>query len=163
MQKIWGLGPGSLTLDGHRMPDPRDHRLERPWSIDWHGVPRRTAGPGFNEADYASARIRADEVACATLGETVFAMLQRDGHIDLDSKIHPGVTYRLRPGRRIEVRLVPGTISPWRYPFLCINPHYPLPENEFLAQLYLYLRDQEEAVMGVAAPQPWDQVLGRTF
>jgi hypothetical protein len=46
---------------------------------------------------------------------------------------------------------------------LCINPTYPLPEEEFFAHLYLYVRDREEEVIRVAAPQPWDQRLGRTF
>jgi hypothetical protein len=52
---------------------------------------------------------------------------------------------------------------PWRYPYLCINPTYPLPELEFFAHLYLYVRDYEEEIVRVAAPQPWDQALGRTF
>jgi hypothetical protein len=73
------------------------------------------------------------------------------------------VTYRLRVGQRIEVRCAPGVTSPWRHPYLCINPIYPLPEAEFFAQLYLYVRDFEEEVIRVAAPQPWDQPLGRTF
>jgi hypothetical protein len=46
---------------------------------------------------------------------------------------------------------------------LCINPAYPLPEVEFFAQLYLYVRDREDEVVRVAAAQPWDQDLGRTF
>jgi len=46
---------------------------------------------------------------------------------------------------------------------LCINPAYPLPEEEFFAQLYLYVRDREDVIVRVAAPQPWDQALGRTF
>jgi len=40
---------------------------------------------------------------------------------------------------------------------------YPLPELEFFAQLYLYARDREDTLVRVAAPQPWDQRLGRTF
>jgi hypothetical protein len=52
---------------------------------------------------------------------------------------------------------------PWRHPFLCINPAYPLPEAEFFAHLDLYVRDHEDEVIRVAAPQPWDQELGRTF
>jgi hypothetical protein len=40
---------------------------------------------------------------------------------------------------------------------------YPLPEEEFFAHLYLYVRDREEEIVRVAAPQPWDQALGRTF
>jgi hypothetical protein len=69
----------------------------------------------------------------------------------------------LRVGRRIEVLCAPGARSPWRRDFLCINPTYPLPEEEFFAQLYLYVRDREDITFKVAAPQPWDQALGRTF
>ena len=53
--------------------------------------------------------------------------------------------------------------APWRHPFLCLNPTYPLPEEEFFAHLYLYVRDREDIVVREAAPQPWDQALGRTF
>ena len=89
--------------------------------------------------------------------------MQRDGYLELPSKLFDGITYRLRVGRRIEVRAAPGYRVPWVYPFLCINPTYPLPEVEFFAQLYLYVRDREEEIVRVAAPQPWDQTLGRTF
>ena len=65
--------------------------------------------------------------------------------------------------RRIEVRCAPGVQPPWPQPFLCINPTYPLPEAEFFAHLYLHARDNEDELIRVAAPQPWDQALGRTF
>ncbi len=81
----------------------------------------------------------------------------------MPSTRQPGLTYRLRVRRRIEVRCAPGVHSPWPTPYLCINPTYPLPEEEFFAHLYLYVRDHEELVRRVAAPQPWDQALGRTF
>ena len=99
----------------------------------------------------------------ATLGEALWAQLQRQGYLDVPSTYQPGLTYRLRVGRRIEVRCAPGVRSPWSAPYLCINPTYPLPEEEFFAQLYLYVRDREDIVRRVAAPQPWDQPLGRTF
>ena len=73
------------------------------------------------------------------------------------------MTYRPRGGQGIQVRCDPGGRSPWRYPYLCINPTYPLPEAEFFAHLYVYVRDQEDEIIRVAAPQPWDQALGRTF
>ena len=66
-------------------------------------------------------------------------------------------------GRPIEVRCAPGVDPPWSQPYLCINPTYPLPEAEFFAHLYLYARDNEDELIRVAAPQPWDQRLGRTF
>lgn len=137
--------------------------LERPWLRRWDYLPKRSAGPGFSRADYAEARRRAVEVARATLGDDLWRTLQRQGYLDLPSSLRPGITYRLRVGRRIEVRCATGVRSPWIYPYLCINPAYPLPEEEFFAQLYLYVRDREDVILKVAAPQPWDQALGRTF
>ncbi len=137
--------------------------LERPWRQDWSRVAKRTAGPGFSPADYALAQERAVEVARTTLGEALWALLLRQGYLDVASRGFPGLTYRLRVGRRIEVRCEPGLRSPWPYDYLCINPTYPLPELEFMAQLYLYVRDREDIIIRVAAPQPWDQALGRTF
>ena len=102
-------------------------------------------------------------MACTTLGDALWAQLQRQGYLDVPSTLQPGLTYRLRVGRRIEVRCAPGVRSPWPSPYLCINPMYPLPEEEFFAHLYLYVRDREDIVRRVAAPQPWDQALGRTF
>jgi hypothetical protein len=137
--------------------------LERPWLKRWDYLPKRTAGADFTRADYRAARERALEVARVTLGEELWARLERDGHLDLPSRVFRGVTYRLRVGRRIEVLCAPGVTPPWIYPYLCINPTYPLPEVEFFAHLYLYVRDREEEIIRVAAPQPWDQALGRTF
>lgn len=141
----------------------RDGGVERPWRYYWDHLPKRSAGSDFGEEDYAQARQRADEVARTTLGEDVWQGFLRHGHLDVPSTRHPGVTYRLRAGRRIEVVCGPGVRCPWPYPFLCINPTYPLPDLEFLAQLYLYARDREDVLIRVAAPQPWDQRLGRTF
>lgn len=137
--------------------------LELPWRHRWDHLPKRTAGFGFTRHDYNEAKRRAEEVALTTLGPTVWNRLQRDGYLDLPSRVYPGVTYRLRIGQRIEVQTAPGVRAPWRHPYLCINPTYPLPEAEFFAHLYLYVRDREEEVIRVAAPQPWDQALGRTF
>lgn len=137
--------------------------IERPWRRGWEMTPKRTAGRGFSEADYAEARSRARAVAQATLGEAAWQALQRQGYLDMPSRVLPGVTYRLRVGRRIEVIAAPGARAPWTLPFLCVNPTYPLPEEEFFAHLYLYVRDQEETLIAVAAQQPWDQALGRTF
>jgi hypothetical protein len=137
--------------------------LERPWGRRWDHLPKRSAGHDFTRADYRLARQRAADVARTTLGEELWAELRRKGHLDLASRVYDGVTYRLRVGRRIEVLCAPGTRPPWIYPYLCINPTYPLPEAEFFAHLYLYVRDREEEIIRVAAPQPWDQALGRTF
>lgn len=137
--------------------------LELPWSRSWHHVPKRSAGPDFRREDYRAARENARAIARATLGDERWEQLCRDGYLDVPSRRFPGMTYRLRVGLRIEVRTEPGVRSPWRYPYLCINPTYPLPEEEFFAHLYLYVRDREDEVIAVAAPQPWDQPLGRTF
>ena len=153
-------------LTGHPEPDSDGSDgppLEQPWLQEWEWVPKRTAGPGFSRRDYREARSRATEVARLTLGDQLWEELHRDGFLEVASRCHPGLSYRLRIGRRIEVRCGDGVSSPWPYPYLCINPAYPLPEEEFFAQLYLYLRDREEEVIRVAAPQPWDQLLGRTF
>jgi hypothetical protein len=151
------LDPGDATQA------TADRPLERPWRKRWDFLPKRSAGPGFTPADYLAARQRAREVARLTLGEELWAKLQRQGYLDVPSRITPGMTYRLRVGRRIEVRCRPGVKSPWPFDYLCINPTYPLPEEEFFAHLYLYVRDSEDIVQSVAAPQPWDQALGRTF
>jgi len=143
--------------------EPANRAIERPWLHRWDFLPKRSAGPDFTRADYASARQRARDVARTTLGEELWTTLQRQGYLDLPSCIFPGVTYRLRVGRRIEVLCAPGVREPWHYHYLCINPTYPLPEEEFFAHLYLYVRDREDIVVKVAAPQPWDQALGRTF
>lgn len=143
--------------------EPGVAQLERPWLRTWDHLPKRRAGSDFTRADYATARVRAREVARTTLGEELWTQLQQQGYLDVPSVIQPGLTYRLRVGRRIEVCCEPGVDSPWPWPYLCINPTYPLPEEEFFAQLYLYVRDREDVVRRVAAPQPRDQVLGRTF
>jgi hypothetical protein len=161
--KLRTLGRWILGTDFQPDDPAKDATIERPWLEDWDWIPRRTAGPGFSRHDYREAHTRAVEVARGTLGEEAWAELGRAGFLELPSKYFPGISYRLRVGRRIEVRCAEGTLAPWPYPYLCINPAYPLPEEEFFAQLYLYVRDREEEVIRVAAPQPWDQLLGRTF
>jgi hypothetical protein len=141
----------------------RDGPVERPWRYYWDHLPKRTAGADFSARDYQQARQRAEEVARTTLGDELFQQLMMDGHLDVPSHRYNGVTYRLRVGHRIEVVCAAGARSPWPYAYLCINPTYPLPELEFFAQLYLYARDREDTLVRVAAPQPWDQRLGRTF
>ena len=143
-------------------PDPGEP-LELPWVQRWQYIAKRSAGPDFGREDYRAARANARAIARATIGDDAWHRLQAQGFLDVPSQLFEGVTYRLRVGRRIEVRCRPGTVSPWPYPYLCVNPTYPLPEEAFFAQLYLYVRDREEEIVRVAAPQPWDQPLGRTF
>ena len=92
--------------------------LERPWLRTWAHLPKRSAGTDFTRADYAAARARAREVARTTLGDALWAQLQRQGYLDVPSKRQPGLIYRLRVGRRIEVRCAPGVRSPWPTPYL---------------------------------------------
>jgi hypothetical protein len=152
-----------LALRRSEPPDAQSDALEYPWRHRWDHLPKRSAGFGFSNEDYQAARARAEEIARLTVGDEVWTRVRRVGYVDLASRRYPGVTYRLRIGRRIEVRYAPGVQPPWSQPFLCINPTYPLPEAEFFAHLYLYARDNEDELIRVAAPQPWDQALGRTF
>jgi len=140
--------------------------LERPWLVNWQWVPKRSAGPGFGPHDYARARARGAEVARATLGDPAWERLRRQGYLEIRSCCLVGLTYRLRVGRRIQLiwdSLEAAERSPWPFDYLCVNPTYPLPAIEYLAQLFLYLRDRESEVIRVAAPQPFDQPLGRVF
>lgn len=148
----------SVTNDPHGQ-----NAVERPWLHSWEHVPKRSAGFGFRRTDYQLAHQRACAVARLTLGDALWTRSQQQGYLDVPSTRISGMTYRLRMGRRIEVICAPGTQPPWSQPFLCVNPTYPLPEEEFFAQLYLYIRDREDLVLAIAAPQPWDQALGRTF
>ena len=156
LAEVWDPGQDNL-------PDAESDAVELPWRYRWDHLPKRTAGFAFSDRDYQAARARAEEIARLTLGDEVWSRVRRAGYVDLPSGRYPGVTYRLRVGRRIEVRCAPGVDPPWRHPFLCVNPTYPLPEAEFFAHLYLHVRDNEDELIRVAAPQPWDQVLGRTF
>src|SRR3712207_3406187 len=122
----------------NRLPDgsfvvPGEPTVELPWRFRWDHLPKRSAGFGFTQRDYREARRRAEEVARTTLGEALWTKLRRTGYLDLRSRCYPGVTYRLRVGQRIEVRTAAGVQPPWRHPYLCINPTYPLPELEFFA------------------------------
>lgn len=155
---------GGIALSGGSDPPagPGD-AVEYPWRHRWDHLPKRSAGYAFTTSDYDAARARAEEIARVTLGDDLWTRVKRTGYAELPSRRFPGVTYRLRVGRRIEVRREPGAPRPWPEPYLCINPVYPLPEAEFFAHLYLYARDHEDELIRVAAPQPWDQRLGRTF
>jgi hypothetical protein len=156
---FFGLRP---ELDGERW----DSGVERPWLVSWHAVPKRSAGPGFGPSDYARAREKGERVAQLTLGDESWGQLRRRGYVDLRSRLFEGLTYRLRIGRRVQLvwdNPSQALRSPWPFEWLCVNPTYPLPAAEFTAQLYLYLRDREEDVVRIAAPQPFDQALGRCF
>ena len=162
-RRLIGRGNEAIVAAPSVAAPADDSELEQPWLGRWEHLPKRSAGHDFSRDDYRLARDRAKEVARTTLGDEAWAKLGRHGHLDLPSRLFDGITYRLRVGRRIEVIAARGVSMPWVYPFLCINPTYPLPELEFFAHLYLYVRDHEDEVLRVGAPQPWDQPLGRTF
>jgi hypothetical protein len=136
---------------------------EYPWRYVWDYLPRRTAGPDFSNEDYDQARATAEKVVRATLGEETWAKLGADGYLDVPSRRHPGLSYRLRPGHRIEVLVAPGVQSPWRCRYLCVEPVYPLPDIEFLAHTYIYARDAEDRLLEVAVEHQADALLGTTF
>jgi hypothetical protein len=140
-----------------------DEALELPWRRHWGWAPWGFAGRDFSKRDYEEAHRRAHEVAYATLGDERWRELKEQGYIDVPSRRIFGLSYRLRVGRRIEVRCLPWVRSPWPQQYLCVNPTYPLPEEEFLAQLYLYLRDREELILAVAVPQSSDRPVLHTF
>ena len=89
--------------------EPGAPTLERPWLHTWDHLPKRSAGPDFTRTDYAAARARAREVARATLGDTLWAQLQRQGYLDVPSTLQPGLTYRLRVGRRAVDTFLPAS------------------------------------------------------
>ncbi len=150
------------SAEGEEQAEP-DCPLELPWKMLWDRTASRSAGRDFGRTDYRAARRRAAEVARATLGEDVWTQLTRQGFVEVHSHTVEGRVYRLRAGRRIEICNAKGSHGSAARPYLCVNPRYPLPEVEFLAQLYLYLRDREEEVLAVAIPQPYDAGIARTF
>ena len=107
-------------------PDAQPGELEYPWRHRWDFLPKRSAGFGFTSADYEAARQRAEEIARVTLGDEAWRRVRRVGYLDIPSRRLPGVTYRLRVGRRIEVLCAPGVRPPWPYPYLLHQSHLPL-------------------------------------
>jgi hypothetical protein len=112
-------------------------------------------------------RARAAAVARQTLSDQSWRELEKKGHVDVRSGRFSGLTYRLRPGRRVQlVWDSPGLAlrSPWPYArYLCVNPAYSMPAIEFLAQIYVYVRDWEAEVVRVAVAQPQDDPISRVF
>jgi hypothetical protein len=151
----WDDEPGGEPAEG----------IERPWLVEPWRVP--SVRRGFGSAALAHARSRGVEVARLTLGEEIWNQLRSQGYLDVRSTHIPGLTYRLRVGRRVQLLwATPEAARRMRWPYrgyLCINPTYPLPAVEFAAHLYLYLRDQEEVVIRVAAPQAADDLIRHVF
>jgi hypothetical protein len=139
--------------------------VERPWQLALWELPYVYAPLGTGAR--ARARIRGTHVARHTLGEAVWHHLQQQGYLDVRSTHIPGLTYRVRVGRRVQLlwdhpeaaRLIPWPV----HGYLCIQPTYPLPAVEFAAQLVLYLNGDEAKVIRVAIPQAADGPLRRVF
>lgn len=135
----------------------------RPWAA--RGWPR-----GLTAAQQQEARARAAHVARLTMGEEAWSTFVRDGYIELPSAAEPGRCYRLRSARRVEIRpgalATIGTQDPgWTraYMYLCVYPTYELPAVEFLAQLYVRLRDDERCVPATGRLQHSDGPIPNVF
>lgn len=98
----------------------------------------------------------------------------RDGYIEFPSAAEPGTCYRLRPARRVEIRpgalATTGTQTGTQDPgwtrtctYLCVYPTYELPAVEFLAQLYVRLRDDERRVLATGRLQHSDGPIPNVF
>ena len=135
--------------------------LIRPWaSRGWPCM--------LSMAEQQEARARAMEVARLTVGEEVWAVFMRWGYIELPSAAEPGTCYRLRPARRVEIQVDALTSLGRRdhrrtRAYLCVYPTYELPAVEFLAQLYLRLRDDEQCVLATGRLQPGDGLIPNVF
>lgn len=122
----------------------------------------------LSAVEQQEARARALEVAQLTVGEETWSAFERDGYIELCSAREPGTCYRLRPARRVEIQTgalaAPGPLGR-RYTrtYLCVYPTYELPAVEFMAQLYLRLRDDEQRVLATGRLQPGDGPVPNVF
>jgi hypothetical protein len=151
-------------------PDPspaswRHRDVELPWFLrHWD---RRLSWQDLSATAVGQARQRGAEVARRTLGDSLWTQLRSQGYLDVRSSCIPGLTYRLRIGRRVQLLWATpeaARLIPWpAQGYLCIQPTYPLPRAEFAAQLYLYLRDHEAEVIRVAIPQAADGPIRRVF
>ena len=155
---------------GWREPDPdpagwHQVNVECPWFLrPWD---RRLTWEDLRSPAVRQARQRGREVARRTLGEHLWRQLLSRGHLDVPSGCIPGLTYRLRVGRRVQLLWCTpeaARLIPWpAQGYLCIQPVYPLPAIEFAAQLYLYLQDKESEVIRVAIPQAMDGPIHHVF
>ena len=78
-----GAGVGAPVPGAAGRAGARGATARAPWRRTWDHLPKRSAGRDFTRADYAEARARAREVARATLGEALWAQLQRQGYLDV--------------------------------------------------------------------------------
>jgi hypothetical protein len=113
------------------------------------------------------ARARAAEIAVRTLG-AAGATLCGQGFLDVASGLYPGVCYRVRPGRRIEIMTPRArrheTAWPWgSHRYLCVIPRYELPAVEFAAQCVLHLTADEAAILRTGNFLPADGPISNVF
>src|SRR5690606_22100725 len=89
----WLIGDSAeTTWPEHGEPGADGDEIERPWLHSWEHLPKRSAGSDFSRSDYRAARKRAIEVARTTLGDELWADLQRHGYLELPSKLFDGIT-----------------------------------------------------------------------
>lgn len=170
----WVSGPWGYLVDrlgqwwsAHRPGgrEPKAGEIERLWRLALWEIPY-VYGP-LGARARARARMRGREVARLTLGDALWDQLCGQGYLDVRSTHIPGLTYRVRVGQRVQLlwdHPENARCIPWpAHGYLCIQPTYPLPAVEFAAQLYLYLRDREPAVIRVAIPQAADGPVRRVF
>jgi len=152
------LGASIAAVRYGHWPEVED--VARPWAPrGW----RRALTVGEQE----EAHTRAMGVARLTLGEEIWVAFVRDGYVDLPSAAEPGTHYRLRPARRVEIwEGLPATDLQGcggARAYLCVYPAYELPAVEFMAQLYLRLRDDEERALATGRLQSSDGRISNVF
>ena len=113
--------------------------IDRPWLARerWPWFPT----VALTASENAEVQARAADVARRAMGDTAWEQLQHQGYLDVQSRTVPGLTYRLRVGRRLQLIWDSPELrqhSSWQFDYLCVNPTYPLPAVEFTAQLFLY-------------------------
>ncbi len=124
--------------------------------VPWRGA----FPPDPTEAHHV--RDREAAVLEATLSPSDVEQLRIDGYLEIASAIHAGRVYRLRPGRRIEVRC-PSDHDQCPVTYLCVLPTYPLPAGEFLAHTAVYLRGAEGRVLSTGRWMATDAAIPNTF
>ncbi len=124
--------------------------------VPWRGA----FAPDPTEVQHVRRREAA--VVETTLSPADLHQLQLQGYLEIASALHDGRVYRLRPGRRIEVRC-PEDHPQCPLAYLCVLPSYPLPAGEFLAQMAVYLRGAELRVLSTGRWMATDASIPNTF
>lgn len=152
---LGAVGAAAAILGRRPRPPVEEEGVERPWK-------QRVRWATLNRDEQREAYERAADVTRRTLGQSLWDALMRDGYVDLPSASAPDTCYRLRPARRVEIRC--ATARRWHTrAYLCVYPTYELPALEFLAQLYVRLRDDEPRVLSTGHLQRCDGRIPNVF